>query len=84
MCHNKVLSAELISGFWHNDDLVEKIEIIIALDTIDLKAGEPLHQVFQNLQDLLKERASLACPEKGCRQSDMKSCKDRKIVAYKG
>ncbi len=59
MHHNKVLSAELISGFWHKDDLETIIEIVIALDTRKKKPGDPLPAAFQNMRDLLDDLRSL-------------------------
>ncbi len=62
MHHNKVLSAELISGFWHKDDLENIIEIVIGLDTRDMKPGDPLPSAFQNLLNLLDELSKLPRP----------------------
>jgi hypothetical protein len=59
MHHNKVLSAELISGFWHKDDLETIIEIVIALDTRKIRPGDRLPAAFQNLRDLLSELRNL-------------------------
>ena len=62
MHHNKVLSAELISGFWHKDDLETIIEIVIALDTRKIKPGGPLPAAFQNLRDLIDELRGIQRP----------------------
>jgi hypothetical protein len=62
MHHNKVLSADLVSGFWHKDDLETIVEIVVALDTRDLKPGDPLPAAFQNLRDLIDELRGIQHP----------------------